>query len=131
MPNRDDQSRIAELARKAAEERRVLKERLVGLHETASQDLSKVGLDAVKKASVLGLNDPKVLSILARNVVFPAAVSAARMIIKRGKTKRILGLGVVALGTACITKGIINDARKKNARHYDDAEHSHQKKNED
>lgn len=124
MPNRDDQSRIAELARKADEERRALKERLVGLHETASQDLSKVGLDAVKKASVLGLNDPKVLTMLARNIVFPAAAGAARMITKRGNAKRILGLGVVALGTACITKGILNDARKKNARHHDDAEHS-------
>lgn len=131
MPNRDNRTRIAELASKAADERRALKERLGALHETASQDLSKVGLDAVKKASVLGLNDPKVLTMLARKVVFPAAVSATRMIAKRGNAKRLLGLGIIALGTACITKGILNDTCKKNARHHDDAEHSQQKKIED
>lgn len=127
MPNRNNEMRIAELERKAAEERRAVKERLGELHKNASQDLSKVGFDAVKKASVLGLNDPKVLTMLARKVVFPSAVAAGRMLTKKGNAKRLLGLGIIAAGAACITKGILSDTRKKNARHQDSAEQSEQK----
>lgn len=126
MPIRNNEMRIAELERKAAEERRAVKERLGELHKP-SQDLSKVGFDAVKKASVLGLNDPKVLTMLARKVVFPGAVAATRILAKKGNAKRLLGLGIIAAGAACITKGILSDTRKKNARHQDNAEQSQQK----
>lgn len=107
--NEDVARKLAQLTLKAEEQRARIQSEILQIREKPSSAIRNISVDAVKTMHALGLDSPKVALPLAKSVILPAALAAARLIAKKGSPRRFLGVALIAASSFGIFKGIEYD----------------------
>lgn len=104
--------RLAGLTVRAREQRAQIHEEIETMRTRPKSTMRSIGKDAFKAARALGLDDPKFAIPLAKTILIPAALAAARLVVKNGSPRRFLGAALIAAGSFGIFKGMEYDDEK-------------------
>jgi len=114
--DKDLARRLGQLNEQARKEREDLAAELNGIRSAASASSGSIGVKALKTASVLGLSDPKVLLLVARTVIAPAALGVGKKIFTRIGARRSAALALLCAAGVAVGKGIAYDRERKKGR---------------
>lgn len=107
--NEDVARKLAQLTIKAEEQRARIQGEVLQIRDKPASTIKNIGVDAVKTMHALGIDSPKVALPLAKTVILPVAIAAAKLIAKNGSPRRFLGLALIAASSFGIFKGIEYD----------------------